>query len=83
MAMKLTVEFEYNEENGLKTLKHVYGGDYSEKERQKLLMQIIDTYLPTGPFEIVTQQLGLVWDDYKIQHQEIFGSSMEIQFNGR
>jgi hypothetical protein len=63
--MQLKVEFEYNEENGVKTLKSNYGGDYTPEEREKLIMEILDTFMPCGPSNPHAYSLGREWDNYK------------------
>ena len=57
--------FKYTKTKNSKSLGLEYDGDYSQEEKDEMMMIIIDTFLPRNPLNDFTYFLSRAWDDYK------------------
>lgn len=74
----MKVTFDYNNENGTKSLSKMFDGDYTENEKQDAILYIMD-YLIHGysPYDIgYANQLQDAWENFYYERKRKLGLGM-------
>lgn len=71
--MKIT--FDYNKENGTRSLSQVFDGDYTEDEKQEAILYILVSLIHGySPYNVeYAHQLQNVWEDFYHERKRKLG----------
>ena len=71
----MKVTFDYNNENGMKSLSKIFDGDYTEDEKEDAILYIMDYLIHTySPYDIeYAYQLQNAWEDFYHERKRKLG----------